>query len=191
MPAANAVYGSREADKYESAHVDTARWNAEADAVREFLTDAKGTVLDVPVGTGRFHDLYLELGLRATGVDLSEAMLRYARKRGMRCEVGDIRKLRFADRSFDNAVVLRLLNHFTFAEASATLDEVFRVTRNNLVFSWDLSGASFPIGKNWVTHAWADFNAKLASIGTHEIRMREVARHGESHYCVGVINRRD
>jgi ubiquinone/menaquinone biosynthesis C-methylase UbiE len=77
---------------------------------REWLTSrARGRVLEVAVGTGRDLPFY-PADVTLTGIDLSPAMLRIARRRaaglGRQAEllVGDAQQLPFDDGSFDSVV---------------------------------------------------------------------------------------
>jgi ubiquinone/menaquinone biosynthesis C-methylase UbiE len=70
---------------------------------------AHGRVLEVAVGTGRSLEFYAP-GIELTGVDLSPAMLRRARRRARELEltptfkVGDAEQLPFDDATFDTVV---------------------------------------------------------------------------------------
>jgi 2-polyprenyl-3-methyl-5-hydroxy-6-metoxy-1,4-benzoquinol methylase len=74
-------------------------------------------ILDVGTGTGRAALLFARGGARVTGVDASEEMLAIGRQRAaaqlveVTFQQGDAHALRFADRSFDAVVSLRLLMH--------------------------------------------------------------------------------
>ena len=74
-------------------------------------------ILDVGTGTGRAALLFAGGGAEVTGVDASEEMLKIARARAeresvaVRFQIGDAKRLSFADRSFEVAVCLRVLMH--------------------------------------------------------------------------------
>ena len=60
------------------------RWNREFILLGEFIRLATGngnTVLDAPVGTGRFQSLFENLGYKVIGVDVSSDMLQIAKDR--------------------------------------------------------------------------------------------------------------
>lgn len=77
---------------------------------RWVCSQAKGTVLEVAIGTGRNLPYYAE-GVRITGIDLSPAMLDVARRRAsdlgrdVALHVGDASALEFADETFDTVVI--------------------------------------------------------------------------------------
>ncbi len=76
--------------------------------------DGKMRILDVGTGTGFLALILAELGHEVVGLDLSEGMLRVARKkakqRGLKIQfkLGDAENLPFKDESFD-AVICRHL----------------------------------------------------------------------------------
>lgn len=189
MPAAVAAaqYDTRHADNYEHWQAGKPRWIREDGAVRDFLYGMTGTVLDVPVGTGRFADLYCTMGLRAVGVDMSEPMMKKARARGMECEHGDILSLRYPDRCFDCAVCVRLLNHLTVDEAVTAINGLFRVVRSRLIFSWDLSDAPYDTGKNWTIHPWSAFS-QVFSQRRCLMRSQVLKEHHGSQYCMIMVD---
>jgi SAM-dependent methyltransferase len=71
-------YSGRGAERYET-HRQSSRWAAEARAFEDFYRriDPK-SVLDCPVGTGRWFDIYRSNGASVLGVDISANMLAQA-----------------------------------------------------------------------------------------------------------------
>ena len=80
-----------------------------ADFRRDLLSQARGKILEIGVGTGKNLPWYPP-GADLTGIDVSPRMLERARKkaeeRGMhpRLEVMDVEKMAFPDRTFDTTV---------------------------------------------------------------------------------------
>ena len=71
-------YSGKAAEQYEDVRHD-AKWDREEQLFDEFYARvAPGTVLDCPVGTGRFFDRYVRDNIFALGVDLSDDMLAQA-----------------------------------------------------------------------------------------------------------------
>lgn len=88
------------------------------------------TVLDLACGTGDFSQLVLRSspGARVVAVDLTEQMLREARRRGLTEVVsGDAIALPFADGLFDCVFVGYGLRNFP--DLNTALREIYRVTR--------------------------------------------------------------
>jgi SAM-dependent methyltransferase len=108
-------YASRLARTYES-HRDNIRWRKEAEAFeRLYALVRPATVLDCPVGTGRWLPVFQRNGAAVVGMDLSEHMLAVARKRvgpgaDVRLVEGDALDpalLRSLDQRFDLIVCTR------------------------------------------------------------------------------------
>jgi 2-polyprenyl-3-methyl-5-hydroxy-6-metoxy-1,4-benzoquinol methylase len=72
-------YRGRKAATYDEIRRKQQRWHLENEAVERMMANATGTVLDVPVGTGRYLPLWHRLGLACAGIDASEEMLALAR----------------------------------------------------------------------------------------------------------------
>ena len=134
-------YEGAHADKYEQARSRGPKWRREQTAVTEILSRLPpGTsVLDVPVGTGRFIELYKHLKFSATGVDASRDMLRQAKERAesvassIRLLEGDIRHLDATAGEYDAVVCIRFLNWIDFNSLNTVLAELARVTRCHLI----------------------------------------------------------
>lgn len=101
---------------------------------RRVLAAARGSVLEVGVGTGRNLDLY-PAGIHLTGIDISPRMLDRARRRAgelgseMTLEVADVEKLPFADASFDTVTATCVF--CSVAHPVAGLAELGRVVRED------------------------------------------------------------
>ena len=102
-------------------HRDQPEADADVDFVLERLGEPRpNAVLDLACGTGRHTAALRCRGLRALGVDLSIALL--ARRPELPRVRGDMRRLPFADRSFD-----WILNFFTSFGYFETERENFQV----------------------------------------------------------------
>ena len=90
-----------------------------------------GRVLDVACGTGVLSKAFADAGAQVTGVDASEGYLEGARRRrshpNITYELGDIRRMRFDDDSFDAAVSTLALD--VVPEIEQVVAEMKRVTR--------------------------------------------------------------
>jgi ubiquinone/menaquinone biosynthesis C-methylase UbiE len=137
----NYYYGSTAQD-YEAIRSQQGWWQEENKVVEGILNDfPKGlSVLDVPFGTGRFLPLYAAQAMKVTGLDISYAMLDTAK--GLREElvkqcqldIGDARKLPYADNSFDVVLSFRFLDGtIMFKDHKKVLAELVRVSRKYLV----------------------------------------------------------
>lgn len=132
------AYTPAEAASYDTEREIEPLWHIENTFVRDLIArSAFRSVLDVPVGTGRFLEYY---GNRSvTGTDLSESMLELARSRATslymdnvyfrRCSVTD---LPFAAGSFDLVLCWRLLHLLPPESLAPALSELARVCCSTL-----------------------------------------------------------
>ena len=135
-------YGGR-ATGYEERRSNRAFWGKEHAAVESMLADLPrgASILDIPVGTGRYASIYKRLGLVAVGMDVSTDMLDVARDNinkislAMDVRVGDARAIDAENASFDTAVCTRLVNWFLPDEMSLTVSELLRVVRRRVIIS--------------------------------------------------------
>ena len=104
---------------YVSKREETPQWINETKIVGELLSRFPSkSVVDVPVGTGRFMQFYAKNQNKVIGLDVSPDMLEQARAeakrhnvKAPRIELADIFELDPARYSADVAVCLRFLNH--------------------------------------------------------------------------------
>lgn len=97
--------------------------------VRQVLTGLRPhRVLDACCGTGRLVAMLREAGLPALGVDASPAMLARAGRAATVARM-DVRRLAFADDTFDAAVICLALHENAEADRLAMASELCRVTR--------------------------------------------------------------
>ena len=130
------------------------------EVLANFLAPIAGkTGLDVGTGTGRAAIALAGRGAMVTGVDASAEMLAVARERAKAANMavtfdqGDAHGLRYADRSFDAVVCLRVLMHTP--DWRRSLAELCRVARNRVVFDYPAlaSVAALQAATRHVAHA--------------------------------------
>lgn len=123
--------------QYEEKRRSSPKWEAEQKAVHSLLWDVgKGAhVLDIPVGTGRFANIYEQIGVhRMVGADTSPLMLKRARTRGFDTQRADIRELPFCDCEFGISVCVRLAGWLSPEDLQKAISELARVSENYIVF---------------------------------------------------------
>ncbi|MCS1351783.1 class I SAM-dependent methyltransferase [Mechercharimyces sp. CAU 1602] len=117
-------------------HRDQVHASKEIDAICTWMELGGGeTVLDLCCGTGRHSIELAHKGLHVTGMDLSTTLLRHGRRCNQHENVhyvqGDMRKVPFADHSFD--AVMNLFTSFGYFiedhENSKVLTEIKRVLK--------------------------------------------------------------
>jgi ubiquinone/menaquinone biosynthesis C-methylase UbiE len=134
-------YRGTTAAHYEQQRTGEPSWAREQAIVSSMLEafPNDGTVIDVPVGTGRFFEFYQARGLHPTGIDVSVDMLTQARQKAEQLglavllEEGDIRRLRFPGEAFDGAVCIRLLNLIDFGDVVPAVQELARVSKRYVI----------------------------------------------------------
>lgn len=137
-PAYQREYQGSEAQGYDDRRTRDAKWQAEDAALAELLAvaaPAPSTILDIPVGTGRFIPHYVSGNHTVTGADISQDMLDESRAKlatidghHISLDVADITNLTYADRSFDVAVCVRLLNLVDADFVTRAVAELSRVS---------------------------------------------------------------
>ena len=113
-------------------------------AVRKALREvgAGSKILDMPCGTGRFSRLLQMKKNEVAHADISQEMLRHARKRSdcsggnlgyIRCEAEN---LPFREGAFDSVLCFRFLPHLPVESRKRALSELARVSRGPLVIDY-------------------------------------------------------
>lgn len=124
------------------------KWDLENDAVDALLGALPGavTILDAPVGTGRFLAAYARHSQRYVGIDVSPDMLAQAHAKQGRIQAGrghlvrgDVCDLPLADGAVDHVLSARLLNWFDAEQLETALAEFRRVSRGQLIIEVRLS----------------------------------------------------
>lgn len=142
-------YYLHRAKNYDADREGQQSWGAEYDAMAELAVHIgrKKTVLDVPVGSGRFFPIYEQAGWSITGLDLSRDMLQVARERALAPEykrvpflvTGKANNLPFPTNSFDVVVCFRFLQSIVdFRTAKEALTEFSRVSASFVVIHIDV-----------------------------------------------------
>lgn len=135
-------YTGATAKVYEDRRAATPKWRSEQRAFRELLSDlpAGASVIDIPVGTGRFLELYRQRGLKVAGRDISPDMLRIAENKlrqigPLDCSLAlaDIRNIPEPNDRFDCAVCIRFLNWVDLRGFEDALRELRRVSKRHLI----------------------------------------------------------
>jgi SAM-dependent methyltransferase len=127
------AYSAAEAESYDQDRAGERLWTLENEYVEALLRrNPTASVLDAPVGTGRFFPHYA--GRTVLGVDLSEAMLAIARERGQHIPGMDltlakagIDQLPSDGGAWDLVICWRLLHLLSPDELGPAFNELARV----------------------------------------------------------------
>jgi ubiquinone/menaquinone biosynthesis C-methylase UbiE len=159
-------YRGKMAANYEAKRMKQERWHLENGIVQAMLELKKGTLLDVPVGTGRFLEFCSSKGFKITGVDSSQEMLDYANQKVALCvlEIGNATALRFKDKSFDHAICIRFLDLIDEPAMQKVVKELCRVTKKTIVATIRFGDKYVP-KSNTATHDRRKFMALVKRCG--------------------------
>jgi len=163
-------YTGAAARDYEARRIGSAKWEFERSSV-EAMLPACETVLDVPVGTGRFLRLYQARGIAATGLDVSPDMLQLAGEKAPATLIrGDVLTHELG-RQFDCVVCVRLAN-WMGRDFQPLLDRLAGLSRR-----WLLMSVTTTAGPSYVRHTGALILAEDAAFGAMgRAGLREVAK---------------
>ena len=177
--AAKRYFGKR-ATGYEARRAGRPHWAKENAAVESMLSDLPrcSSVLDVPVGTGRYVEIYKRAGFFAAGLDASGDMLDVARENARKIgypfplHLGDALNLPYHDLSFHAVVCTRLVNWFLPDEMACAVREAMRVADHRVIISVELGPRTADGGNN--PHEPAVWAAALKSAGAVERQRVEI-----------------
>jgi len=190
--------GSTVAD-YDRKRRTRASWRAEQAALDDFLRrislPSGSSVLDVPVGTGRFLDSYARLGFHITGIDISPDMVAMSRRRaaalGLQSAtfaIGDATRLQLADQSVDLAVSVRFLNHLELDTVRSVVAELARVSRRFLIVHARIALAEGGVsGPALVINALRLGAERLAALAARFFKKKKVADRAATIHTAAVI----
>lgn len=160
-------YEEQEAADYDQSRTSQEKWVVEQRIIQDMLDDLpRGTIiLDAPVGTGRFIQFYEQKGFVMRGLDQSADMLREAAKKvsdpasiinGDKqfhfCQ-GDVRDTKFADKSVDVAVCVRITRWLGPDGVCGMLREMQRVARDRILFTARVRDHHHAIGYDLIQSA--------------------------------------
>lgn len=146
LDVATGHYYGENASTYDKIRHKQKRWSKEHKIIERILKEKKlekkdFSVIDVPVGTGRFFSLYQELDIEALGIDVSSDMLDIAASQRKRMDYdislkfGDARFLPVPDAAYDVMICLRFINFIEEKDIFTVVREQVRVTREEIIVS--------------------------------------------------------
>jgi SAM-dependent methyltransferase len=156
------------------------------DVALKALTDAApARLLEVGCGTGTFAGRCArELGCEVVALDSSRVMVAATRAAGVEAVLGDVRRLQFADGSFDAAVAAWMLYHvdeldLAIAELARVLSPGGRLVaitngRDHLAELWEAVGAGNPGTSFSRENGAKQLERRFASVRRHDVETRAV-----------------
>jgi ubiquinone/menaquinone biosynthesis C-methylase UbiE len=135
------AYFGKTARNYEQERIAEPIWQIEQDFVSTYISRIPrgNSILDVPVGTGRFCGSYHQAGLMAHCVDISLDMIAEVRTKfgltipGSSLSVANAMALPFADSSVDYVICWRLFHLTPRSVMKRIIKELARVTRREIL----------------------------------------------------------
>lgn len=175
-------YSGQMAANYESKRQKQIRWKLENETVHNMLLRngrEHKTVLDVPVGTGRFLKLFKEFGYAVTGYDTSAEMLALAKRKRQpgTVAIGDIRELPHQPQSFDISVCVRFMDLVPEETMQQALKELARVTKRHIILTIRL-GNKYIAKSNTATHDRGKFTALCSRLGFAVLEEAQIFQQG-------------
>lgn len=174
---ADRYYGSTARD-YDRKRSHKPCWAREQAAVEEFVKH--GPVLDVPIGTGRYLQIYKDKGLPFRGLDASDEMIAKAREKHPDLDAvrGTVLDLPYGNKQFGTVVCSRLLNWLYPVDMAKAVQEIRRVGRE-IVTSIRLGDPGHHEGQGNYTHSREDFYAAIDGLMVAGYRWVLTAPDGE------------
>ncbi|MBU1863741.1 MAG: methyltransferase domain-containing protein [Candidatus Omnitrophica bacterium] len=142
---AKAKYIGDVASQYDQKRASNIKWKHELEAVQTIVAQFDGaqSILDVPLGTGRFLECYERDQHTVVGLDISSDMLLQAKTKlkfnhadyssSVHMIVGEAEKLPLGNKSIDYVVCIRLLNWVSEQILKDIIGEFSRVARKGMV----------------------------------------------------------
>lgn len=158
-------YWGEVVEQYDDIRRPKERWRFDMTGLPVLLEGMK-SVLDCPVGTGRFLPIYQKLGIEPQGVDVSADMVAKATANGFpNCQVGDAVALPLEDQSVDVVVCTRLMIHLQPEDAYPAIQEFKRVARRRVIIDARLGQVTQVPFRGTILHSRAEFMKQFESGG--------------------------
>lgn len=152
------TYKGGVADTYESNRVIEPKWKKEQEVIHEILKKISNkeknmSLLDVPVGTGRFFEIYKTLGFKATGADISKDMLKQAKEKSInlnfpvKLRIDDITRLKLEKNSYDVSLCIRLFNWLNKKNLEKALKQLTKVSKKHVIIGVRTYGKNLTLKK--------------------------------------------
>lgn len=173
-------YRGRKAETYDEIRQKQQRWREENAAVEQMVRDLpRGTrLLDAPMGTGRFVDLWKKRGFDYVGVDTSDEMISLAVEKGWppkraRC----MSVLDVPGPTFDAAVSVRFFDLIDEKALYEVLRKLDAITKRRIVCTIRF-GERYAPKPNTAEHDEKKFSAFARRAGWTETRRVPIFRAG-------------
>lgn len=177
-------YHGRKAETYESVRTKQERWDIENATVEAMLVKLKPqSVLDVPVGTGRFIPMYDRLKIRrVVGIDVSSSMLATAHNKTKKLHYSTVRLICKDVRQVEKttaevSVCVRFLDLIDEEAMRSVMKTLMRLSSKAIICTIRF-GPTYVPKSNTATHDEAKFLKLLSREGWHVARSVSVFKQG-------------
>jgi len=132
-------YKGDTASKYDKKRAKRKKWKKEINIIKQiaYQLDPQSTIVDIPLGTGRFLQSLQEASHTVYGIDISREMLLQAKSKDASQPVdmilGDAVTVPLKSQSVDYVLCIRLLNWVLPNTAKLILKEFRRVARKGVI----------------------------------------------------------
>jgi len=161
-------YRGKMASGYEAKRKKQIRWHEENRPVEQMMSlqGAGTTLLDCPVGTGRFLKTWEKMGFRVLGIDASEEMLALARRKRTEATLvqGSALDTRQPPKSHHAVVCVRFLDLIDEEAMRGVMRELARVAIRRIALTIRL-GEKYVPKSNTATHDEKKFRRLVSALG--------------------------
>lgn len=175
LKATSRKYHGRKAETYDAIRTKQLRWEKENEAVTNFMVGSTSrSVLDVPVGTGRFLALWHKLGMRITGLDVSDEMVALARRKWRKGMVGELVVGDFLTTDavrydkYDVVAMIRILDLIDEEAMRAFVKKAAELARREIVLTIRF-GPKYVPKANTAEHDETKFKRMVSNLGWKEV----------------------
>ena len=194
-------YTGKTAVDYEKERTCDDQWGKENFAVNHILKHIKPkTLLDIPIGTGRFISLYKENNISTTGVDISWDMIRESEKKNndlpykIKILKGSIFSLDFLKNSFECSVCMRFLNWIDEEKLFIALKSLYDKSEKYIIISLrttDTSSKSLKLDNNFIIHSYHVFSIFIEKIGLNIVEKRYINKRYGGEFNIYLLEKKD
>ncbi len=136
---------------YDAKRMNHQKWAVEQSIIEGWIDQMQegSTVLDAPIGTGRFLSAYARRKLNVYGLDRSRDMMKEAEKKlpsgfDIEFRVGDVRDTKLPDKSVDATLNIRITRWLTPDECQQMMREMQRVSRSAMIWTARVANHEHP-----------------------------------------------
>lgn len=180
-------YDEKRALAYDEKRKKHKLWQAEILAVEKLLNSAEAeeTILDAPIGTGRFIHLYENKKMNITGIDISQDMLNIAKtktKANIDLSIKNILELR--EGQYDWTICIRLLNRLDASNMKSAIRALASMTKKKCILGIRHTSQPDIASLKTITHTTHDVEQIFNEVGFVAAERITLDKHGYHMYLL-------